>query len=225
MWRGVYLARYSDYIAVGQLANLVKVPDEVPLHVAAMLPGGASFAYSAARQSDPVVRSFVRLVGQCNLLIAGAGGLGLWLLKLLRYIFYDLVQEKFEEHLIVRTLDAVRTGVHVIYDFASLPRTMTRSLHCLAEGGVLFIGGLSGNDVVLPIKLMAKNRLAVIGIEHGTIEQLKSLIKLIAHHNVEPPEYKVYPCKQAPLVMKQLSHSEVEGRAVLDLGFDLPTED
>jgi len=52
------------------------------------------------------------------------------------------------------------------------------------QGGVLFVGGLSGNDVVLHTKLMASKRLAVIGIGPASFEQMKALLGLVASHCV-----------------------------------------
>jgi NADPH:quinone reductase-like Zn-dependent oxidoreductase len=41
----------SEYITVSELSSLVKIPESVPLDVAAMMPSGAVIAYNAVIQA------------------------------------------------------------------------------------------------------------------------------------------------------------------------------
>ncbi|KAI6202681.1 PKS-ER domain-containing protein [Aphelenchoides besseyi] len=124
---------------------------------------------------------------------------------------------QFEQYLIMRTKNAAARGVHIIFDCVSSTRTVDRSLNCLAENGILFVGGLAGTKVQLPVNLMCENGLSVQGIKRGTFENLRQLMAMIERGEIEVPDYSVYPVDEAVKVMQQMSAGELDGRTILEV--------
>jgi len=47
--------RYSDYISVSDASNLIRIPESMPLELAAMLPCGGLAAFSAVQRVKPFI--------------------------------------------------------------------------------------------------------------------------------------------------------------------------
>lgn len=83
-------AGYVEYIVVPELKYLIKVPDSMPLSVAAMLPAGALLAMNTVFAAHEHVEAVLAERGPnfgCNILIVGTGGLALWALRIAAYHF------------------------------------------------------------------------------------------------------------------------------------------
>ncbi|XP_072402069.1 NADP-dependent alcohol dehydrogenase C 1 isoform X2 [Diabrotica undecimpunctata] len=81
---------YAEYIVVPDLEYLVKVPDSLPMSVAAMLPTGALLAKNAVVTAHQHVTELLkdRAVDHIvRILIVGTGGLALWALRIAEYHF------------------------------------------------------------------------------------------------------------------------------------------
>ncbi|KAL8584800.1 hypothetical protein ACOMHN_037505 [Nucella lapillus] len=169
---------YSEYLAVPDTRQVMQVPRDVPLEVAAMLPGGALTAYSALLAAKPHVEKLQQVKPCVNILVVGGGGLGLWTIRLANLVLtsmnssvrlyvadssidklltaqdhgcHDIVhwnEEDHEEYIVERTLDSCRGGVDVIIDFISSPRTMQRSLKVLNRSLSLYLTTQEGMILV-----------------------------------------------------------------------------
>ncbi|XP_076471918.1 alcohol dehydrogenase-like isoform X2 [Babylonia areolata] len=160
---------YSEYLPVPDTRQVMQVPDDLPLEVAAMLPGGALTAYAALTTAKPHVEKLQQVKSCVNVLVVGAGGLGLWTIRLAQLVMdslssgvrlyvadssidklltaqdhgcHDIIhwnEEDHEEYIVERTLDTCRGGVDIIIDFVSSPRTMQRSLKVLNRSLSLYL--------------------------------------------------------------------------------------
>lgn len=83
---------YAEYMSVPEIQFLVKIPDNMSLSVASMLPSGALAALNTVRKAEVAVQNILEKKGpdgMCHFLVVGTGGLALWALRLARYFFGD----------------------------------------------------------------------------------------------------------------------------------------
>lgn len=81
---------YAEFIIVHELKYLVKLPDTIPLSVAAMLPTGALLAMNTVFASHEYVEKILEQKGEneiCKILIVGTGGLALWMMRIASHHF------------------------------------------------------------------------------------------------------------------------------------------
>ncbi|KAK1127250.1 hypothetical protein K0M31_003794 [Melipona bicolor] len=84
---------YVEYLVVYDLKYLIKIPDNVSLSVAAMLPAGALLAMNTVFAAHEHVQALLKQRGEksvCKILIVGTGGLALWALRIAAYHFSNM---------------------------------------------------------------------------------------------------------------------------------------
>ncbi|XP_076658027.1 death resistor Adh domain containing target isoform X1 [Halictus rubicundus] len=84
---------YVEYLVVHDLKYLIKIPDNVSLSVAAMLPAGALLAMNTVFAAHGHVQALLKERGEnsvCKILIVGTGGLALWALRIAAYYFSNM---------------------------------------------------------------------------------------------------------------------------------------
>lgn len=83
---------YAEFVAVPEVQYLIKVPANISLSTAAMLPSGGLWALNtvvSAHQHVEKVLAEKGDTGKCKLLVVGTGGLALWALRIARFYWPD----------------------------------------------------------------------------------------------------------------------------------------
>ncbi|XP_063219669.1 uncharacterized protein LOC134529469 [Bacillus rossius redtenbacheri] len=84
---------YAEYMIVPDMQFLVKIPDNISLSVAAMLPTGALLAMNTVLSVHEHVAKVLKERGEnavCKVLIVGTGGLALWALRIAGHLFNNI---------------------------------------------------------------------------------------------------------------------------------------
>ena len=173
-----------------------------------------------------------------NILIVGAGGLGLMGVQLAKaltksnIICADLDDKKLDSakelgatHVVnTKDSDAIKKimlicndkGVDSIVDFVNAPPTVKMSLSIIRKRGNIVLVGLFGGSVELPLVSVPLKAITIQGAYTGNYNDMVELIKLAQNGVINPIVSKHYTLDETNTALEDLKNRRIIGRAVIN---------
>lgn len=218
---------FADHVLVPHPRYLFDYGD-VPPELACTYACSGLTAYSALRKAER------RLEDQ--LVIVGAGGVGLAGIQLARALFdaelivVEIDDAKLEAarhagaaHVVdARDDDAAKQlkrltngGCAAVVDFAGTTASAGLAFRTVAKSGVVVVVGLLGGALSVPIPLLVLKDLAIEGSDLGSLAEMGELMALVRADRVDPIPYATRPMEEAEASLRDLEAGRVVGRIVL----------
>ena len=173
-----------------------------------------------------------------NILIVGAGGLGLMGVQLAKaltksnIICADLDDKKLDSakelgatHVVnTKDSDAIKKimlicndkGVDSIVDFVNAPPTVKMNLSIIRKRGNIVLVGLFGGSVELPLVSVPLKAITIQGAYTGNYNDMVELIKLAQKGVINPIVSKHYTLDETNTALEDLKNRRIIGRAVIN---------
>ncbi len=220
---------YAEYSLIPDYKFLAKISG-IDLEGAASLACSGLTAYTAVKKAI--------LNSPENILIIGAGGLGLMGVQIAKalsnakIICADLTDEKLQkakemgaDH-IVNTKDSVASknimsicdekGVDSIIDFVNAPPTVKLDLSVIRKRGNIILVGLFGGAVDLPLVSIPLKAITIQGAYTGNYNDMIELLDLAKQGIIKPIVSKHYSMDEANAALEDLKNRKVIGRSVIN---------
>jgi alcohol dehydrogenase, propanol-preferring len=218
---------FSNYILVDHPRYLVEYePLSAPF--AATLGCSGLTAFSALKKATPVD-------AEHPLAILGAGGLGLAAVSLCHALYdaapivADVDAAKRQAALdagastIVDPADpdarkrlfAETGGLFSAIDFVGSESSVAFGLSLLRKGGRLFVVGLFGGSMALPLATLPMRAVSLTGVFTGSLPEFRELLALAREGKVKPAPIETRPLDAAQQSLDDLRAGRVRGRVVL----------
>ncbi len=229
---GVYVdGGYSEYVLVPNYKYLVKIGDEMDIDAAATLSCSGLTAYAAVKNAN--------LKPDDNVVIVGAGGLGLMAMQLVRAVTGariiamdigddklkaakedggadDVVNSKKEDPVknIMELTDNL--GADAVIDFVNASKTVESDMQFLRRRARLVLVGLFGGELKLSLVSMPTRAYRLIGSYTGTLSDMIELVSLAQRGVIKPVVSEKFKLSQATEALSKLKDGKIAGRGVIN---------
>jgi len=228
---GVYMnGGYAEYVLIPSYKYLVKISDGMDIDASATLSCSALTAYGAVKNAN--------LKPDDNVVIVGAGGLGLMAIQLAkavtgaRIIAMDLDDKKLEfakkegadttvnsknEDPIKAIMELTdKMGADAIIDFVNASKTVESDMQFLRRRARVVLVGLFGGELKLSLVSMPTRAYKLIGSYTGTISDLIELVSLARRGVIKPVVSNRFKLDQATDALTMLKDGKILGRGVIN---------
>jgi propanol-preferring alcohol dehydrogenase len=228
---GIYTdGGYADYVLVPNYKYLVKLDEDMDLDASATLSCSALTAYGAIKNTD--------LKPNNNVVIVGAGGLGLMAMQIAKaisgakIIAMDLDDQKLDiakkngadNTINSKKQDPLKAimeltdkmGADAIIDFVNASKTVETDMQLLRRRGKLVLVGLFGGELKLNLITMPTRAYKIIGSYTGSISEMVELVSLAKRGVIKPVVSNRFRLDQATEALTMLKEGKVVGRGVIN---------
>jgi propanol-preferring alcohol dehydrogenase len=221
---------YAEYVLVPSYRYLVRIGDDINIDAAATLSCSALTAYSAVKNAN--------LKPDDNVVIVGAGGLGLMAIQLAKAIFgasiiaLDLEDDKLkaakdngaDNTVNPKKNDPVKTimeltdnlGADAVIDFVNATKTVKTDMQFLRRRAKVILVGLFGGELKLNLITMPTKAYRLIGSYTGTLTDLVELVSLAKRDIIRPVISDTFKLNQATEALSKLREGKILGRGVIN---------
>jgi len=228
---GIYTdGGYAEYVLIPSYKYLVKLDEDMDVDASATLSCSALTAYGAVRNA--VLNPYD------NLVVVGAGGLGLMAIQLAKsitgakIIAMDLDDNKLDvakkngadntinskkEDPIKGVMELTdKMGADAIIDFVNASKTVETDMQLLRRRGKLVLVGLFGGELKLSLVSMPTRAYKIIGSYTGSISEMVELVSLAKRGVIKPVVSGKFKLNQATEALTMLKDGKIIGRGVIN---------
>jgi alcohol dehydrogenase, propanol-preferring len=228
---GVYTdGGYAEYVLVPSYKYLLKIDDDMETDASATLSCSALTAYGAVKNTS--------LKPDDNVVIVGAGGLGLMAMQLAkavtgaRIIAMDLDDEKLgaakkngadsiinskKEDPVKAVMELTgKMGADAVIDFVNASKTVEADMQFLRRRARLVLVGLFGGELKLSLVSMPTRAYRLIGSYTGTLSDMVELVSLARRGVIKPLVSNRFKLDQATEALTMLKEGKILGRGVIN---------
>jgi alcohol dehydrogenase, propanol-preferring len=228
---GIYTdGGYAEYALIPSYRYLLKMDDEMDTDASATLSCSALTAYGAVKNAN--------LKPYDNVVIVGAGGLGLMSIQLAKavtgskIIAMDLDDEKLraakrngadniinskKEDPVKAVMELTdKMGADAVIDFVNASKTVETEMQFLRKRAKLVLVGLFGGELKLSLVSMPTRAYRLIGSYTGTISDMTELISLARRGVIKPLVSNRFKISQATEALSMLKEGKIVGRGVIN---------